>query len=281
VGGNARLKRREQEKSMYDVNYHRASSAEEAVAMMKKASEGKYLSGGQTLLPTMKQRLAAPSDLIDLRHIAAMKGITVNGDQVTIGAATTHAEVASNKQLRAVCAGICNLASHIGDPAVRHMGTIGGSIANNDPAADYPSAVLALGAQVMTNKRTIAADDFFKGMFETALEADEIITAVTFSAPTKSAYAKFPNPASRYAMCGVFVAKGKDGKVRVAVTGAGSGGVFRHSGMESALAANWSGDAVANASVNEGDMLSDIHGDAAYRANLVKVMAKRAVAAAG
>ncbi|MCB1460432.1 MAG: xanthine dehydrogenase family protein subunit M, partial [Nitratireductor sp.] len=239
---------------MHNTSYHRASSVDDAAAMMAKAEDGKFVSGGQTLIPTMKQRLAAPSDLIDLRHIAAMKGISINGDQVTIGAATTHAEVASSKELRAICPGICNLAGHIGDPAVRHMGTIGGSIANNDPAADYPSAMMALNAQIMTNKRTINADDFFTGMFETALEDGEIITAVSFAAPAKSAYAKFPNPASRYAMAGVFVTRQKDGAARVGVTGAGASGVFRHEGMEKALTDNWSADSVANASVDEGMM---------------------------
>ncbi|MEZ5791928.1 MAG: xanthine dehydrogenase family protein subunit M [Nitratireductor sp.] len=266
---------------MHNTSYHRASSVDDAAALMAKAEDGKFVSGGQTLIPTMKQRLAAPSDLIDLRHIAAMKGISINGNQVTIGAATTHAEVASSKELRAICPGICDLAGHIGDPAVRHMGTIGGSIANNDPAADYPAAMMALNAQIMTNKRTIDTDDFFTGMFDTALEDGEIITAVSFAAPAKSAYAKFPNPASRYAMAGVFVAKLKNGMARVGVTGAGASGVFRHEGMEKALTENWSADAVANASVDEGMMLADIHGDSAYRANLVKVMAKRAVAAAG
>lgn len=266
---------------MYNVNYHRASSADEAAALLAKSGNAKFISGGQTLLPTMKQRLAAPDDLIDLRHIDAMKGITVDGNQVTIGAATTHAEVASSKELRAVCAAICDLAGHIGDPAVRHMGTIGGSIANNDPAADYPAAMMALNAQIMTSKRTIDTDDFFTGMFETALEEDEIITAVTFPAPAKAAYVKYPNPASRYAMCGVFVAKLKNGMARVGITGAGSDGVFRHEEMEGILSKDWSADAIAGCSVDEGGMLSDIHGDGAYRANLVKVMAKRAVAAAG
>ena len=265
---------------MYNTNYQRVSSTDEAVAAMASAEDGKYVSGGQTLIPTMKQRLAAPSDLIDLRHIDAMKGITIDGNQVTIGAATTHAEVASSEELGGVCGGIRSLAGHIGDPHVRNMGTIGGSIANNDPAADYPAAMVALNAQIMTNKRTIAADDFFTGMFETALEDDEIITAVSYTAPDKCAYSKFPNPASRYAMAGVFVAKSSDG-VRVAVTGAGSDGVFRHEGMEAALASDFSASAIADADVDEGDMLSDIHGDAAYRANLVKVMAKRAVEAAG
>ncbi len=265
---------------MYETQYHKASSTDDAVAKMSAADDGKFVSGGQTLIPTMKQRLAAPSDLIDLRHIDAMKGITVNGNEVTIGAATTHAEVAGSEELASACSGITGLAGHIGDPHVRNMGTIGGSIANNDPAADYPAAMVALNASIMTTKRTIAADDFFTGMFDTALEEDEIITAVSFEAPEKAAYSKFPNPASRYAMAGVFVAQ-SGGDVRVAVTGAGSDGVFRHSDMEAALASDWSGEAAAGCDVDEGDMLSDLHGDAAYRANLVKVMAKRAVEAAG
>lgn len=265
---------------MYETNYHRASSVEEAAQLMGKAGEGKYLSGGMTLIATMKQRLAAPSDLIDLRHIGSMKGISVNGRHVTIGAGTTHYEVASSEALRAVCPALCQLASHIGDPHVRHMGTMGGSVANDDPAADYPSAVLALNMTVKTNKREIAADDFFKGLFETALEEDEIIVAFSFEAPEKAAYQKFANPASRYAMAGVFVAK-TGGDVRVAVTGAGSNGVFRHQGMEAALKAAWSPDALAAVGVDAGMMMADIHGDSAYRANLVKVMAKRAVAAAG
>lgn len=266
---------------MYATNYHRASSTDEAVALFGKSDNAKFVSGGQTLIPTMKQRLADPGDLIDLRHIDAMKGITVDGDQITIGAGTTHAEVASSKELRAVCPAICDLAGHIGDPAVRHMGTIGGSIANNDPAADYPSAMMALNAQIMTTKRTIDADDFFTGMFETALEEDEIITAVSFPAPSKAAYMKYPNPASRYAMAGVFVAQSKDGTARVGVTGAGSDGVFRHEDMEAKLSSDWSADAISGCDVDESAMLSDIHGDSAYRANLVKVMAKRAVTAAG
>lgn len=266
---------------MYQTNYHRASSVKEAAALFKKGDDAKFMAGGQTLIPTMKQRLAAPSDVIDLRHVGEMQGIKVSGRKVTIGAATTHAEVATSEKLAKVCPAICSLASHIGDPAVRHMGTIGGSIANNDPAADYPSAVLALNGVVHTNKRQIPADKFFKGMFETALKDGEVITAVEFTAPKKAAYSKYPNPASRYAMAGVFVADHGKGDVRVAVTGAGSDGVFRHKGMEKALAADWSPEAVASAKVNEDDMLSDIHGDSAYRANLVRVMAKRAVAAAG
>jgi len=264
---------------MYATNYHRASSIADAVKLRSSSDEAKYVSGGMTLIPTMKQRLAAPSDLVDLRHVAELKGISVNGNRVRIGAGTTHYEVSTSAELKAVCPAICHLASHIGDPHVRHMGTIGGSIANNDPAADYPSAMLALGATIITDRREIPAGDFFTGLFETALEDGEIIVAVTFDAPAKAGYSKFPNPASRYAMAGVFVARAADGSVRVAVTGAGSDGVFRHGGMEGALAANWSPEAVGGVEVDASDLLSDIHGSAEYRANLVKVMAKRAVAA--
>ncbi|TCD13408.1 FAD binding domain-containing protein [Oricola cellulosilytica] len=265
---------------MYETSYHRAESVEEAAKKMGTAEGGKYVAGGQTLIPTMKQRLASPDALIDLRHIPDMKGISINGKDVRIGAATTHAEVASSADLDAVCPGIASLAGHIGDPHVRHMGTIGGSIANNDPAADYPAAMLALGAAIHTNKREIAAGDFFAGMFETALEEDEIITAVSFTAPEKCAYSKFPNPASRYAMAGVFVARTGD-DVRVAVTGAGMDGVFRWEEAESALGSNFAASALEGLAVNEGEMLSDIHGSAEYRANLVKVMAMRAIAEAG
>lgn len=262
---------------MYETTYHRADSLADAAS--KIGDEGKYLAGGQTLLPTMKQRLAAPSDLIDLSKIEDMKGITVDGKSVKIGAMTTHAEVAAHDGLRAVCHGITDMGGWIGDPHVRHRGTIGGSIANNDPAADYPSAMMALGATIHTDKREIAADDFFTGMFETALEEGEIVTAVSFTAPEKCAYEKFRNPASRYAMAGVFVAHHGDA-VRVGVTGASSGGVYRAADMEAALTADFSADALDGCTVDEGDMLSDIHGSAEYRAHLVKVMAKRAVAAA-
>jgi carbon-monoxide dehydrogenase medium subunit len=244
--------------------------------MISGTAEGKYVSGGMTLVATMKQRLAAPSDLIDLRHIPAMKGITIDGRKVTIGAATPHADVAASSALRAVCPAICNLAGMIGDPHVRHMGTIGGSVANNDPAADYPSAMLALNARIITSKREIAADDFFTGLFETALEDGELITAISFDAPEKAGYAKFPNPASRYAMTGVFVARVGD-IVRVAVTGAGSSGVFRQDAMETALAANWSPSAIAAVNLDPAGLMSDLHASAEYRANLIKVMAKRAV----
>ena len=266
---------------MHDTQYHRASSVADAAKLMSGASEGKYLAGGMTLIATLKQRLASPSDLVDLRHIADLKGISVSGSTVRIGAGTTHFEVATSAALKAVCPAICSLASHIGDPHVRHMGTIGGSISNNDPAADYPSAMLGLDATIVTNKREIKAGDFFTGLFETALEDGEIVTAVTFAAPAKAAYAKFFNPASRYAMAGVFVAKLGNGDVRVAVTGAGSEGVFRHAGLEAALKANWSADALSGVSVDASNLMSDMHASSDYRANLVKVMAKRAVASAG
>ncbi|KEQ07146.1 FAD binding domain-containing protein [Pseudorhizobium pelagicum] len=265
---------------MYATSYHRASSVEDAVKLRGEHEEGRYLSGGMTLIATMKQRLAAPSDLIDLRHIPDLKGVSVDGRNVRIGAGTPHADVAGSSMLRSVCPAICALAGMIGDPHVRHMGTIGGSIANNDPAADYPAAMLGLGATIITDRRWLAADDFFTGMFETALEEGEMVTAVTFEAPEKAGYAKFANPASRYALTGVFVAKRGDG-VRVAVTGAGADGVFRHAGMEAALAETWSPDSVAGTEVAPADLLSDMHASPDYRANLVKVMAKRAVMAAG
>jgi carbon-monoxide dehydrogenase medium subunit len=233
-----------------------------------------------TLIPAMKTRLAAPSDLVDISRIAELKGVKVSGRTVTIGAATTHAEVASSAELRKVAPAVAELAAHIGDPHVRHKGTIGGSVANNDPAADYPGAMLALGATVVTDRREIAADDFFTGLFETALEDGEIVTAVRFEAPEKAAYEKFRNPASLYAMTGVFVAK-TGGNVRVAVTGAGDNGVFRQSEMEAALANDFSPSAVERISVSSDSLMSDIHASAEYRANLVKVMAKRAVAKAG
>ncbi|KZL22034.1 Carbon monoxide dehydrogenase medium chain [Pseudovibrio axinellae] len=264
---------------MYETKYHRASTVTDAAAMLKDAEDGKLLSGGQTLIPTMKQRLAAPSDLIDLRHVDGMGGIVKQADgSIRIGAATCHADVAGNDDVKAALPGLAELAGNIGDPHVRHMGTLGGSIANNDPAADYPAALLALGATIETNKREFSAEDFFTGMFETALDEDEIITAVVFPVASNTAYAKFPNPASRYAMAGVFVAKTNAG-ARVAVSGAGQGGVFRMPDMEKALDANWAADSVVGIAPSEEDMLSDMHGTAAYRANLVTVMAKRAVKA--
>ena len=244
-----------------------------------KSGDAQALAGGQTILPTMKLRLANPSTLVDLGGIAELGGIKVDGGTVTIGANTTHAAVASSSEVAGAIPALAALAGHIGDPAVRNRGTIGGSIANNDPAADYPAAVVGLGATVHTNSRTIAGDDFFTGIFETALGDGEIVTAVSFPGADKAGYAKFPNPASRFAIVGVFVSQGSGG-VRVAVTGAGPC-VFRVAEMESALSSNWSADAVAGVSVGAGDLNSDIHAQADYRAHLITVMAKRAVAAAG
>ena len=266
---------------MYETSYHRASSLADAAASLAGASDGKLLAGGQTLIPTMKQRLASPSDLIDIRRLDELRGIEVAGGNVTIGAASTHAEVAGAQAVRDAIPALAELAGSIGDPQVRHMGTLGGSLANNDPAADYPAGVLGLGATIVTDRREIAADDFFRGLFETALADNEIIVKVVFPIPQKAGYAKFPHPASRFAMCGVMVGRTGDGTVRVAVTGAGADGVFRDKGIEAALAADWSADAIAEGTVSAADMMSDIHGSAEYRAHLVTVMARRALAAAG
>ncbi len=262
---------------MYQFQYFRPKSLDEARKLYENNGDAKFLAGGQTLIPTLKQRLAQPTALIDLGGIA-MSGIKAAGGVVTIGAGTKHFDVASSADVKGAIPALAHLAGHIGDPAVRHMGTLGGSIANNDPSADYPAASLGLGATIKTTSRTISADDFFTGMFETALEEGEIVTEVAFPVPEKAAYMKFPNPASRYAMVGVFVAKTKAG-VRVAVTGAASS-VFRESAMEAALAKSFTPDAVANIKVSPASMNSDLHGTAEYRAHLVTVMAKRAVAAA-
>jgi aerobic carbon-monoxide dehydrogenase medium subunit len=266
---------------MYETTYHRPSSVDEAVALFGKGSESKYLAGGHTLIPVMKQRLAAPSDVIDLGRIKELIGIDVSSDAVTIKAATTHFDVAQSGPAQMAIPALAHLASLIGDPAVRHRGTIGGSIANNDPAADYPSAVLALGATVKTNKRSISADDFFKGLFSTALADGEIITQVTFPIPAKAGYSKFPHPASRFALTGVFVVKTKAGDVRVAATGASQNGVMRVPAIEAALKANWSAAALDGVNISADGLMSDIHGSSDYRANLIKVMAQRAVTAAG
>jgi carbon-monoxide dehydrogenase medium subunit len=226
----------------------------------------------------MKARLAAPSDLVDLTGIAEMKGIRVEGDVVVVGGGTTHGEVANSKDVQGKIPALAYMASTIGDPAVRHRGTMGGSVANNDPAADYPAALLALGATVVTNSREVPADEFFDGLFTTVLEPGEIVTAVKFPVPKRAGYAKMTNPASRYPMAGVFVAETSDG-VRVAVTGSGEEGVFRHDGMEAALSSGLSTDAVDGVEVSADGLLSDIHASAEYRAHLIKVMAKRAIAA--
>ncbi|MDP2618928.1 MAG: xanthine dehydrogenase family protein subunit M [Hyphomicrobiales bacterium] len=264
---------------MYPFNYHRAASLQEAAKLLTGEPEAKLLAGGQTLLPTMKQRLAGPSDLIDLTGIASLKVIKADKNGVQIGAMTTHAEVAASKDVQNAIPALAALAGDIGDPHVRAAGTIGGSVANNDPAADYPAACLGLAATVITNHRTISADEFFTGLFETALNDEEIITAVNFPIPAQAGYVKFKNPASRYAIVGVFAAR-TGGGARVAVTGAGAEGVFRVKEMEAALDKNFSPDAVAGISVSADGFNSDIHASAEYRAHLVTVMAKRAVAAA-
>jgi len=264
---------------MYAFEYHRPTSVREAANLASQAEEAKFLAGGHTLLPTMKLRLAAPGNLIDLGQIAELRGIQRSGDMLTIGAMMKHAEVATSTEVRETLPALAELAELIGDPHVRNRGTIGGSIANNDPSADYPAACLALNATIVTDKRKIAADDFFQGIFATALDEGEIITQLQFPIPSQAAYAKFRNPASRYALVGVFVAKHADG-VRVAVTGAGSNGVFRTPEMEEALGRNFAVEALDGIAVPEDEMNSDIHADPAYRAHLVGVMARRAVQAA-
>ena len=266
---------------MYETIYHRPSSVDDAAALFAKGSESKYLAGGHTLLPVMKQRLASPSDVIDLGKIKDLIGVEVSADTVTIKAATTHYDVATSGPAEKAIPALAQLASLIGDPAVRYRGTIGGSIANNDPAADYPAAVLALGATVKTNKRSISADDFFKGLFSTALADGEIITQVSFPIPAKAGYSKFPHPASRFALTAVFVVKTKAGDVRVAATGASQDGVMRVPAIEAALKTNWSAGALDSLTISAGGLLSDIYGSPDYRANLIKVMAQRAVAEAG
>jgi len=261
---------------MDNFNYHRPASVDDAVKAAKAKPEAKYMSGGMTLIPAMKQGLASPSDIIDL---GALKnsGISV-GATVVIKAGTTHAEVANSADVKKAIPALAALAGGIGDPHVRHKGTIGGSVANNDPAADYPSACLGLGATIHTNARTIKAADFFTGMFSTALQDGEVITAIEFPIPKKAGYAKFPNPASRYAMVGVFAADTAEGP-RVAVTGAGAG-VFRAPTLEAALGKGFASASLAGASVPAKDLNSDLHASSEYRAHLVTVMAKRAVDAA-
>lgn len=264
---------------MYAFDYHKPTSVRQAASMLAKAEDAKILAGGHTLIPTMKQRLAAPANLIDLGALDELRGIERKGRSVVIGAMTTHAAVTTSEIVREAIPGLAEMAEVIGDPAVRARGTIGGSIANNDPAADYPAACLALGATITTNKRKIEADDFFTGMFDTALEEGEIITKVSFPVPAKAAYAKFRNPASRYALAGVFVAK-RGSEIRVAVTGAGADGVFRWSAAEDALRTRFSAKSLTGMKADTAMMNSDIHADAEYRAHLVGVMARRAVEAA-
>ena len=263
---------------MYPFDYQRAASVADAAALLSRNPDAKLLAGGQTLVGAMKLRLAAPPQLVDLGAIADLRGIKADGGTLSIGAMTSHAEVAGSKDVKQRIPALASLASTIGDRMVRNMGTIGGSIANSDPAADYPAGVLGLGATVNTNKRKLAADQFFKGMYETALEPGEIIVSVSFPVPKRAGYAKFKNPASRYAIVGVFVCEGPGG-VRVAVTGAGPS-AFRVPEMEKALASKFSPDAVAGIKVSSSGLNSDIHASSEYRAHLVTVMAKRAVQAA-
>jgi len=262
---------------MYEFEYSRATSLEDAASKIGADEEAKLVAGGMTLLPTLKLRLAKPTQLIDLATLPQLKGITEEGDAVVIGAMTRHADVNRSDVVKRGIPALAAMAGLIGDPAVRNRGTIGGSIANNDPAADYPAAVVALNAVVRTNKREIAADNFFTGMFETALQPGEVITAVRFPKVAQANYQKFRNPASRYAIVGVFVAKTAAG-VRVAVTGAGPC-VFRVSAMETALAGNFSADAIKDIQIPQDGLNSDIHASAEYRAHLVNVMARRAVQA--
>jgi carbon-monoxide dehydrogenase medium subunit len=263
---------------MYDFHYHRPKTLADAVNLLKGKDEARPMSGGMTLIPTLKQRLARPSDVVDLGGIKELAGIKVEGNNVVIGGMTRHADVASSADVKGAIPALAYLAGHIGDPQVRNRGTIGGSIANNDPAADYPAAVVALNATVTTNTGKHTGDAFFKGLFETALSDGELVTSVSFPKVEKAAYMKFPNPASRYAMVGVFVAKTAGG-VRVAVTGAGPC-VFRVKAMEDALAKNFSSDAIKDIKVPADGLNSDIHASAEYRAHLVNVMARRAVDAA-
>ena len=263
---------------MYDFTYSKPASLGDAVAVLSKDDEAKAMAGGMTYIPVLKQRLAKPSQVVDLSGLG-LTGIAVTGTSVTIGAMTTHGAVAKSADVKKAIPALAALAGMIGDDAVRHRGTIGGSLANNDPAACYPAAVLALGATIKTNKRSIAADDYFQGMFATALEQGELITAIEFPIPERAAYEKFRNPASRYAIVGVFVAKFANG-ARVAVTGASQSGVFRHEGMEKALSTNFSPDATKGVTTPADDMNGDIHASAEYRAHLVGVITKRAVAKA-
>ena len=261
---------------MYQFEYARAESVDQAAQRL--ADGAQLLAGGQTLLASMKQRLAQPEALLDLSDLSDLVGISEEGTSLLIGAMTRHQQVASDSVVLQKIPALAHLAGGIGDKQVRAMGTMGGSVANNDPAACYPSAVLALNATVITNRREIAADDFFQGLYATALEPDELITAIRFPVPARAAYAKFKQPASRYALVGIFVAQTAQG-VRVAVTGAGNG-VFRHQGLETALDGQFSPEAVASVVIDDSELSGDLHASAAYRAHLIKVQTQRAVATA-
>ncbi len=264
---------------MNEFTFHRPATLAEALGLLKGGDEVKLLAGGQSLIPILKLGLAQPGALVSLASIAELRGVRLENGALVVGAGATHAEVAASPIVRDAIPALAKLAEHIGDAQVRNRGTLGGSIAHSDPAADYPAALLGLGATVVTDRREVAADDFFRGMFETALGADEIITSVRFPVPDRAAYAKMPNPASRFAIVGVFVARFKDG-VRVAVTGAGSA-PFRLRAAEDALASRFAAEALDAVAVSTDDLVSDLHAGAEYRAHLVKVMARRAVAACG
>jgi carbon-monoxide dehydrogenase medium subunit len=264
---------------MYEFKYHRPGTVRQAANLLAKNEDAKLIAGGHTLVPVMKQRLASPPHLVDLSHIEGLDGIEMKGRNLVIGATARHAEVANSAIVGEAIPALANLAGLIGDPAVRHRGTIGGSLANNDPTADYPAACMALGATIVTNKRRLKAEEFFQGLFTTALEPDEVITRVMFPLPKKAAYQKFRNQASRYALVGVFVAK-RPSEVRVAVTGAGGDGVFRVTQFEEALKKRFSAKALDGLSVSPDGLNSDIHGSAEYRAHLIHVLARRAVEAA-
>lgn len=263
---------------MYGFAYRRAANLMEAAALLAEDPDAKALAGGQTLIPTLKQRLAQPSALVDVARLPELQGVRLEGDRLTIGAAARHAEVAADQAVRAALPGLANLAAGIGDRQVRNLGTLGGSVANADPAADYPAALLALNAEIVTDRRRLAAADFFTGMFETALAPGELVVSVVFPLARRAAYAKFPNPASRYAVAGAFVAQGADGAVRVAVTGAGPC-VFRLPAFEAALTADFATAALDGLTADADGLNDDLHADAAYRAHLTGVMARRAVAA--
>ncbi|MGK6314241.1 FAD binding domain-containing protein [Neorhizobium sp. DT-125] len=262
---------------MYATTYHKPKTLSEAVSLYENSEEASYLSGGHTLIPTLKSRLAAPQHLIDVRAIPELSGIEVSADKVIIGSATKHAVVAASREIKAAIPALSGLAGSIGDVQVRHMGTIGGSTANNDPAADYPAAVLSLDAVVHTDRRAIPADDYFQGLYTTALEPGEILVRVEFKIPEIAGYAKFRNPASRYSMAASFVAKHRDGHIRVAITGAGNEGVFRWTEAEERLTENLSAEALEGLTIDPSQMMGDMHAPADYRAHLVAVMTRRAV----
>ena len=264
---------------MYNFTYHRPTGLRQAGNMLGKLEDAKLLAGGQTLIPVMKQRLASPANIIDLNQVDGLSGIELKGRSIVIGAMTRHVDVANSDVVKQNLPALADLAEMVGDPHVRHMGTLGGSIANNDPNADYPAACVGLGATIVTTKRRIKADEFFKGLFETALEPDEIITKVMFPLVKRAGYIKFRNPASRFALVGVFVSK-RGSDIRVAVTGAGASGVFRVAAFEEALKKRFAAKSLDGLTIPADGLASDIHGSAEYRAHLVGVLAKRAVAKA-